>query len=235
MTAELEISRLKENPYPGRGIVIGLSEDRLKFYQIYWVMGRSQQSRNRIFVEENGFLFTRVYDENKTLNPELLIYSPMRHIDNKHIVTNGNHTNIIEKYLIEGKTFFEALLELEYEPDAPHFTPRIAGIVDADEKNFSLAVLKKYSFSSDGCLKAIYCYDNPPAGIGYCIHTYNTDGNPLPSFVGEPYQLPLFNSITENLEFYWNLLNPENRVSLAVKEIEIENCRAKIEIINKNK
>ncbi len=224
------VDSLKNNPYPGRGIVIGKSTDESKWFQIYWIMGRSEQSRNRVFIEEGSTVYTKVFDESKVLEPELLIYPAVKIVDTKHIVTNGSHTNTIESFFKKGKTFFEAMLEETFEPDPPHFTPRIAGVFDQKEKTFCLAIAK----SQNGvALREFFCYEDCKAGVGYCIHTYAGNGNPLPSFSGEPFEVPLSDNINEVAEFYWDLLDKENRISLLVKEINAVNNSTQIKIINK--
>ncbi len=233
MLTDYGVERLKNNPYPGRGIVIGLSPDKNKYFQIYWIMGRSEQSRNRIFYNENGTVYTKVFDESKVINPELLIYPAIKSVSTKHIVTNGSHTNTIEKYLKNGKSFFEALFEEKYEPDPPHYTPRISGIIDIENDTFILSILKNQG--NESCEREFFCYESPEGGKGYCIHTYNENKNPLPSFQGEPYTVPLFDTIDENINFYWSLLDDENKISIVVKEIEKGSGKVNIEIINKNK
>jgi len=215
---EENTQRLSSNRYPGRGIIVGLSEDGDRFFQIYWIMGRSVSSRSRAFEREGDFVRVKSIDKADNANSSLLFYYPVKHFKNFHIVTNGTHTDRIECYLKEGKNFFDALLDDTYEPDPPHYTPRIAGLLDIENASVNLAILKKDSFS-DGCIRILYNYSKVINGSGYCIHTYDGDANPLPSFSGDPYILPIMNTIEDNLSFYWNLLDNENKVSLLVKEI----------------
>ncbi len=225
------IDRLKNNSYPGRGIIIGKSPDGFDWFQIYWIMGRSEQSRNRIFVVDGSIVYTKVFDETKVINPELLIYPAVNIVGGNHIVTNGSHTNTIEKFLKKGKTLFDAMFEETYEPDPPHFTPRIAGVLDTQKASFTLAIVKH---NEGNILREFFCYQNCQAGFGYCVHTYAGDGNPIPSFSGEPFKVPIYNDINENLKFYWDMLNKENKISLLVKKINIKNNFFELKIINKN-
>ncbi|MCX7821795.1 MAG: IMP cyclohydrolase [Brevinematales bacterium] len=231
MDFETGINRLKNNQYPGRGIIIGKSQDESKWFQVYWIMGRSEQSRNRIFVKEGDIVYTKVYDETKVINPELLIYPAVKVVGSNHIVTNGSHTNTIEDSLKNGKSVFDAIFTETYEPDPPHYTPRISGVLDINDGSFIISIVKH---NKGNPLREFFCYQNCKAGIGYCIHTYNGEGNPLPSFIGEPFEVPLFNKINEVLDFYWNLLNEENRISLLVKEINIQEKSFNLILKNKN-
>ena len=222
---------LSSNRYPGRGIIIGVSKDERRFFQIYWIMGRSVSSRSRAFEREGDFVRVKSLDKTDNANSSLLFYYPVKHFKNFHIVTNGTHTDRIECYLRDGKNFFDALCVEVYEPDPPHYTPRIAGLLDLENASVNLAILKKDA-NSDGCIRIFYNYSKVLNGVGFCIHTYDGEANPLPSFSGEPYILPLMETIEDNLSFYWNLLNNENRVSILVKEVYTDG-KINIGILNK--
>ncbi|OPJ63931.1 IMP cyclohydrolase [Clostridium oryzae] len=227
---------LKENSYPGRGIVVGMTPDGKNYVQIYWIMGRSVNSRNRIFETEGSFVKTKAFDEAKMEDPSLIIYYPARDYNNYHIVTNGDQTDTIYNYIRESKTFEDALNTREFEPDSPNFTPRISGYVDySDEKaTYGLSILKSIDNNSEYCQRNYFYYSNFIKGYGHCIHTYAGDGNPIPSFQGEPYMVELENDIDKNAEKFWKLLNEDNKVSLLVKFINAANKKAEIKIINKN-
>ena len=214
--------------YPGRGIVIGMTPDGKHMVQVYWIMGRSENSRNRIFAMDNGFVKTEAFDISKLSDPSLVIYYAAKNYDNVHIVTNGDQTDTI----YEMKSFEGALNTRTFEPDSPNFTPRISGIYN--DGKYKLSILKSIGNNSDYCVRQYFNYDKPIAGIGHCIHTYDCDGNPLPSFSGEPYQVPLYDCIEETADYYWSRLNEENKISLFVKFIDIENNKYNIKIINKN-
>ena len=217
-----------KSSYPGRGIIIGMTPDGKNMVQVYWIMGRSENSRNRIFAMEDGFVKTEAFDISKLSDPSLVIYYAARNYDNIHIVTNGDQTDTI----YEMKSFEDALATRTFEPDPPNFTPRISGI--CNNGKYKLSILKSIDNNSDYCVRQYFNYDKPIAGIGHCIHTYDCDGNPLPSFSGEPYKVPVFNCIDETADYYWNNLNEENKISLFVKFIDIENNKFNIKIINKN-
>ena len=235
-TILLNENNLKTNPYPGRGIVLGCSPDGLDLVQIYWIMGRSENSRNRIFTEESGIVRTKPFDASKVQDPTLIIYNALRTFDQKHIVTNGDQTDTIYNALQSKKTLEDALFTREYEPDAPNFTPRISGITDLSRDGaMTFSILKKQENHPDGCQRNFFHYAKPLNGAGWCIHTYAADGNPLPSFNGEPELVKIPASLDTAAEYYWNLLNAENRISLAVKWINRKDGSFKIKIINKNK
>ncbi len=227
--------KLKSNPYPGRGIVLGLSDDSKKLFQIYWIMGRSENSRNRIFIEENGFVRTKAYDESKLTDPSLIIYYPLKSFNKYHIISNGDQTDTVYDYLKSGKSFEEALMTRTFEPDEPNYTPRITGIMELCGKNtYSLAILKTQNGVPDTCIRNFFNYQKPIPGVGHCIHTYKEDGKILPSFHGEPYLMPIPNSIDEALNYYWDLLNSENRISVLAKTIDVETGKVDIKIINRH-
>lgn len=232
------MNNLKNNDYPGRGVLIGQTPDKNNIVQVYWIMGRSQNSRNRIFVKENKFLKNKVYNESKVVDTSLIIYYPMKHFQNKYIVTNGDQTDTIHTYIKNGKTFEDALKTRTYEPDKPNFTPRISGIVDLESNakyKYKISILKTLMNNKNIPVNYIYRYENFISGAGHCITTYESNGEPLPSFKGEPYILPIYNSIEKNIKTYWNTLNDDNKISLAVKFINLENNEQTLKIINKNK
>ncbi|UUZ92218.1 IMP cyclohydrolase [Paenibacillus sp. P25] len=234
--ADQYLNTLQNNAYPGRGIVIGLTPDGLRLVQVYWIMGRSENSRNRVFIqEENGFVRTEAKDPAKLTDPSLIIYYPVRHVNGAHIVTNGDQTDTIYEALQAGGSFEAALAARTYEPDAPNFTPRISGLVDLKDGQFAykLSILKSSGNTEDQTLRHTYTYEKALPGFGHCIHTYQGDGNPLPSFQGEPALVPLMNDIQSIADTYWKVLNEENKISLLVKTIEIESGETELLVVNK--
>jgi IMP cyclohydrolase len=234
--AERTISELKNNPYPGRGIIIGLTPDGSKYAQVYWIMGRSENSRNRIFVAEpDGFVRTEARDPAKLSDPSLIIYYPVRHTNGAHIVTNGDQTDTIYTALQQGGTFEQALATRTYEPDGPNFTPRISGLVDLNDKRnaYKLSILKTNENDETQTKRQFFHYENAIPGYGHFISTYQGDGNPLPSFAGEPKLAPLYDDGRETALYYWELLNDDNKISLLVKTIRRDNGEAALTIINK--
>jgi IMP cyclohydrolase len=235
--AQNNFSTLTENSYPGRGIVIGQGEDANKIFQVYWIMGRSENSRNRVFIEEaNGEMRTKAFDESKLTDPSLIIYYPARVVGSDHVITNGDQTDTVADFLKENNSFEAALRTREYEPDGPNFTPRISGIVSLNEgkASYKLSILKSFFNTESQCLRQFFEYETPTVGIGHFISTYVTDGNPLPSFAGEPQLMPLANTAEENLETFWDALNEDNRVSLLVKEIDLTTGESKLLIKNRH-
>lgn len=233
--AEKNATNLRKNTYPGRGIVIGATQDGLKLAQIYWIMGRSENSRNRIFVEESGYVRTKAFDESKITDPSLIIYYPVKDFAQIHIVSNGDQTDTVLDYIKMGKGFTKGLMTREFEPDPPNFTPRITGITDLNSQNpYTLSILKSQNSNSGYCGRYFYHYDKVIPGYGHCIHTYQGDGNPLPSFSGEPYIMPIPDDADKACQVYWSLLNKENRVSLLAKYIDIKTGEFIISIINKH-
>ncbi|MFK7697626.1 IMP cyclohydrolase [Paenibacillus sp. HJGM_3] len=233
--AQQHIRTLEANSYPGRGIIIGLTPDGTRLLQVYWIMGRSENSRNRVFIgEENGFLRTEAKDPAKLSDPSLIIYYPLRHTGGAHIVTNGDQTDTIYDALLSGGTFEQALARRTYEPDAPNFTPRISGIVDLNDNQFAykLSILKTNANDESQTLRHFYTYEKAIPGYGHFISTYAGDGNPLPSFQGEPVLVPLQDSIEETANYYWSRLDVANRVSLLVKSIRIADGQTDLHIMN---
>ncbi len=235
--ADSTIRQLQANAYPGRGIIIGLTPDGTRYMQVYWIMGRSENSRNRIFVpEENGFLRTEARDPAKLSDPSLIIYYPLRHEGGAHIVTNGDQTDTIWEALRSDGTFEQALATRTYEPDPPNFTPRISGIVDLKDRQnaYKLSILKSAENDETQTKRQYFHYEHAIAGFGHFISTYVGDGSPLPSFVGEPQLAPLFDDEQETARYYWGLLNEDNKISLLVKSIRISDGEASLTVINKD-
>lgn len=234
--ADAYLKELQNNSYPGRGIVIGLSEDGEQYVQVYWIMGRSENSRNRVFIaEDNGFLRTEARDPAKLTDPSLIIYYPLKHLGGAHIVTNGDQTDTIHEALQHGGSFEGALTTRTYEPDGPNFTPRISGFTDLADSQFAykLSILKSAGNTEDQTLRHTYTYEKALPGFGHCIHTYEGDGNPLPSFTGEPRLVPLRGNAETIANTYWSLLNPDNHISLLVKTIRRNSGETGLVIINK--
>ena len=228
---------LSGNVYPGRGIIIGRSKDGKYAVTAYFIMGRSSNSRNRVFVNEGEGIRTEAFDPAKLEDPSLIIYAPVRVLGNSTIVTNGDQTDTIYDLMKEGKTFEESLRTREFEPDAPNFTPRISGIMNIKDGkyDFAMSILKSDDGDPAACNRFTYAYENPKAGIGRFIHTYMTDGNPLPSYSGEPTVVELTGDIDEFTEEVWSSLNEDNKVSLFVRYIDIATGKYETRIINKNK
>lgn len=227
---------LKENAYPGRGIVIGRSADGKKAVSAYFIMGRSSNSRNRIFAVEGEGIRTEAFDPSKLEDPSLIIYAPVRVLGNKTIVTNGDQTDTIYEGMDKQLTFEQSLRCREFEPDAPNYTPRISGImhVESGNYNYAMSILKSSNGNPDSCQRYTFAYENPVAGEGHFIHTYMHDGNPLPSFEGEPKLVGIDGDIDTFTDKIWESLNEENKVSLFVRFINIETGTYETRIINKN-
>lgn len=228
---------LKTNTYPGRGIILGMSPDARHMIQVYWIMGRSENSRNRVFEEEgNGFVRTKAFDESKLTDPSLIIYYPAKHEGFRHIITNGDQTDTLFDTMAKGGSFADALSTRCFEPDAPNFTPRISGITDIKDPQYAyrLSILKSYNNTGAFCIRHYFNYEKGIPGTGHCIHTYVQDGSPIPSFVGEPYELELFDDIDETVQYYWKALNADNKVSILAKYISVGDGSFKIKILNKN-
>ncbi len=227
---------LRENSYPGRGIVLGRSKDGKKAVAAYFIMGRSENSRNRIFAEEGQGIRTQAFDPSKLVDPSLIIYAPVRVLGNTTIVTNGDQTDTIYEGLEKGLTFEQALRSREFEPDAPNYTPRISGVMEIENGvyQYALSILKSSNGNPDSCLRYTYTYENPLPGEGSFIHTYLGDGNPLPSFEGEPKRVEIPDSLDEFAAMLWSSLNEDNKVSLFVRYLDIATGAAETKIINKN-
>lgn len=230
-------NELKGNSYPGRGIVIGKSADGKKAVAAYFIMGRSENSRNRVFVEDGEGIRTQAFDESKLSDPSLIIYAPVRVLGNKTIVTNGDQTDTIYELMDKQQTFEQALRTREFEPDAPNYTPRISGIMHIEDGkfNYAMSILKSDNGNPKSCNRFTFAYEECPAGEGHFIHTYMGDGNPLPSFEGEPVLVGIPDDINEFTELLWNSLNQDNKVSLFVRYIDIATGKYESKIVNKNK
>ena len=227
---------LKNNAYPGRGIVIGKSPNGKYAVTAYFIMGRSENSRNRVFVNDGEGIRTQAFDPSKLSDPSLIIYAPVRVLGNKTIVTNGDQTDTIYELMDKQQTFEQALRTREFEPDGPNYTPRISGILHIENGgyNFAMSILKSDDGDPSSCLRYTFAYENPKAGEGRFIHTYMHDGNPLPSFEGEPKLISVPNRIEEFTDLLWNSLNEENKVSLFVRYIDIATGDIETKIVNKN-
>ena len=223
------------NPYVGRGIVLGKTEDGKKAVSAYFIMGRSQNSRNRVFTERDGAVFTEPYDASKVEDPSLIIYAAIRKYENKLIVTNGDQTDTVYEGLKAGKGFSEALTAREFEPDAPNLTPRISGMITFGEGNFTyeMSILKSADAEGTACNRYTFSYPSL-AGLGHFIHTYVTDGNPIPTFQGEPERVAIPNDIDEFTAKIWNNLDENNKISLYVLYTDLESGKEEKRLINKN-
>jgi IMP cyclohydrolase len=228
---------LENISYPGRGIIIGKSEDGKSAVTAYFIMGRSENSRNRVFVEDGKGIRTQAFDPSKLTDPHLIIYSPVRVLGNKTIVTNGDQTDTIYELMDMGLTFEQSLRTREFEDDAPNYTPRISGIIETNDNNFRymLSILKSADGNPDACNRYTFSYDKPINGEGHFIHTYMGDGNPLPSFEGEPKRVNIADDIDDYTNKLWNSLNEDNKVSLFVRYINLETGGTDSRIVNKNK
>lgn len=237
----MEIRKIAEelsgNSYPGRGIIIGRSRDADKAVSAYFIMGRSVNSRNRVFVEDGEGIRTQAFDPARLSDPSLIIYAPVRVLGNKTIVTNGDQTDTIYEGMDKQLTFEQTLRNREFEPDAPNYTPRISGIMHIENGrfNYAMSILKSNNGNPDACNRYTFAYENPVAGEGHFIHTYMGDGDPLPSFEGEPKLVEISGNIDEFTSLVWDNLNEDNKVSLFVRFIDIKTGRYETRIINKNK
>ena len=226
---------LKGNSYPGRGIVIGRTPQGTKAVTAYFIMGRSENSRNRIFVEDGEGIRTQAFDPAKLKDPSLIIYAPVRVLGNKTIVTNGDQTDTIYEGMDKQLTFEQTLRSREFEPDAPNYTPRISGImhIENGKYNYAMSILKSNHGDPASCCRYTFAYENPLAGEGHFIHTYQSDGDPLPSFEGEPKLVGTMDDIDGFTEVLWESLNEENKVSLFVRYIDIATGGYESRIVNK--
>lgn len=224
------------NPYVGRGIVIGRSPDGQNAVIAYFIMGRSANSRNRIFTESEGEVFTEPFDRSKVQDPSLIIYAAIRQLENHLIVTNGDQTDTIYDGLANGLSFSESLRSRTFEPDGPNFTPRISGMVTFENGNFSYQMSILKSIDEEGSACARYTFEYPSkAGLGHFIHTYVTDGNPIPTFQGEPERVAIPDDIDAFTEALWNTLDENNKISLYVRYTDIETGAVSESLINKNR
>ncbi len=229
-------TELQNNAYPGRGIIIGKSADGKYAVTAYFIMGRSENSRNRVFVEDGEGIRTQAFDPSKMKDPSLIIYAPVRVLGNKTIVTNGDQTDTIYEGMDKQLTFEQSLRSREFEPDAPNYTPRISGIMHVENGayNYAMSILKSNQGDPSSCNRYTFAYENPKAGEGRFIHTYMGDGNPLPSFEGEPELVGLAGDIDTFTNSIWNALNADNKVSLFVRYIDIATGKYETRICNKN-
>ena len=226
---------LSGNPYTGRGIVIGKTADGKKACAAYFIMGRSANSRNRVFAERDGALFTEPFDASKVEDPSLIIYAAVRSFENHLIVTNGDQTDTVYEGLKAGKSFSEALEARAFEPDAPNLTPRISGLLTFTDGDFSyrMSILKSIDPEGSACARYEFSYPSVP-GLGHFLHTYQTDGNPLPTFCGEPERVRIGSDIDAFTDALWNALDAENRISLAVRFTDLTTGETEKRLINKN-
>ena len=226
---------LKSNAYPGRGIVIGKSADGKNAVTAYFIMGRSVNSRNRVFTETEDGIKTEAADPSKLSDPHLIIYSPVRVLGNKTIVTNGDQTDTVFELMDKQQTFEQSLRTREYEDDTPNYTPRISGIMHVGDGkyNYALHIIKSADGDPDSVERFTFAYSNPLAGVGHFIHTYIGDGSPLPSFEGEPKKVGIPSDIDEFTKGLWESLNEDNKVSLFVRFIDIETGKAETRVVNK--
>lgn len=229
-------SELKNNSYPGRGIIIGKSADGKSAVTAYFIMGRSENSRNRIFEPAEGGIRTKAFDESKLSDPSLIIYAPVRVLDNKTIVTNGDQTDTVYDFIKDGRCFEDALRTRTFEPDPPNFTPRISGMITLKDGDFEykMSILKSDDGNESSAERFFYDYPQPQAGEGRFIHTYKCDGNPIPSFEGEPEKIALKGNIDELTNELWQSLNEQNKVSLFVRYICLATGECETRIVNKN-
>ena len=227
--------RIDGNPYVGRGIVIGKSSDSKKAATAYFIMGRSANSRNRVFTVKNGEVFTEPFDASKVEDPSLIIYAALRKFENKLIVTNGDQTDTVYDGIVTGKSFSESLESREFEPDAPNFTPRISGMLTFGENDFKyeMRILKSLDENGSDCARYTFSYPSK-AGLGHFIHTYVTDGNPIPTFQGEPERVAIPDSIDEFADEIWNYLDENNKISLYVRYTDLTDGSYEEKLINKN-
>ena len=227
--------RLEGNTYPGRGIVIGKTADGKKAATAYFIMGRSANSRNRVFTEKDGAIFTEPFDASKVEDPSLIIYAALRNYENKLIVTNGDQTDTIWEGLKKGESFSQALTTREFEPDGPNFTPRISGMITFGKNDFTyeMSILKSADREGTACNRYTFSY---PAlkGLGHFIHTYVCDGNPIPTFQGEPERVNIVNDIDAFTTELWNALDQDNKISLYVRYTDLETGAEDERLINKN-
>ena len=224
---------LKNNEYPGRGIVIGKSEDGRSIAIAYFIMGRSANSRNRVFTEDGDTVTIYPADSSKVEDPSLIIYSPIRKIGDNLIVTNGDQTDTIYDFMRDGNTFEEALETREFEPDGPNWTPRISGVVTLDDsESYKMSILKSQDADGTDCARYTFSY-KLQNGLGHFIHTYKENGNPIPTFEGEPERVAIPNTAEELKQLIWNNLNEDNKISLYVRYIDVTGRSIENKMVNK--
>ncbi len=224
---------LKNNEYPGRGIIIGKSEDGRSIAVAYFIMGRSANSRNRVFTEDGDTVTIYPADSSKVEDPSLIIYNPIRKIGDNLIVTNGDQTDTIYNFMKDGNTFEEALETREFEPDGPNWTPRISGVVTLDEsESYKMSILKSQDANGTDCARYTFSY-KLQNGLGHFIHTYKENGNPIPTFEGEPERIAIPNTAEELKQLIWNNLNEENKISLYVRYIDVNGRSIENKLVNK--
>ena len=223
---------LSANPYPGRGIVLGQTPDGTRMVVAYFIMGRSPNSRNRVFERTEDGIRTRAYDPSKVEDPSLIIYNPLRTVDGTLIVTNGDQTDTVRDALVAGRSFEDALETREFEPDAPNLTPRISGLLLPDGR-YQLSILKSADAEGSACSRFYFNYP-PLAGVGHFLHTYNSDGDPLPSFTGEPRRVAIADDVEEFTQMIWEALDPDNRVALYVRSVSLTGGPECDYLINQN-
>ncbi len=226
---------IKDNSYVGRGIVIGKTKDGKKACTAYFIMGRSQNSRNRVFAEKDDVLYTKPFDESKVEDPSLIIYAAVRKFENKLIVTNGDQTDTIYDAIVDGKDFKSSLETREFEPDFPNLTPRISGMLTFGDNDFTyeMSILKSADEKGSACNRYTYSYA-PLNGLGHFIHTYVCDGNPIPTFQGEPQRVAICDDIDEFTNSLWKALDEDNKISLYVRYTDLESGKEENRLINKN-
>ena len=226
---------LKKNSYPGRGIMIGKTADGKCAAIAYFIMGRSVNSRNRVFVEDGEGIRTQAFDPAKLSDPSLVIYAPVRVLGSTTIVTNGDQTDTVYDFLRDGKTFSDALFTRTYEPDAPNYTPRISALVETgDSFSYQLSILKSADGDPDSVRRFFFDYQNPQNGVGHFLHTYRCDGDPIPSFEGEPEPVAVCSDIDAFTAEIWDGLNADNKVSLFTRFIDLATGKTETRIVNKN-
>lgn len=226
---------IRENPYVGRGIIVGKTADGKNAVSAYFIMGRSANSRNRIFAKRDGAVYTEPFDASKVEDPSLIIYAAVRECGNRLVVTNGDQTDTIVEGLSAGKTFEQALESRAFEPDFPNWTPRISAMLTFEDGNFSyrMSILKSVDAEGSDCARYVFAYPSK-AGLGHFLHTYVTDGNPIPTFQGEPERVEIPNDMEAFTERLWNALNEQNKISLYVRYTDLATGKSRESIINKN-
>ena len=224
---------LRGNSYPGRGIIIGKTPDGKKAVTAYFIMGRSENSRNRVFVEDGEGIRTQAFDPSKLTDPSLIIYAPVRVLGNKTIVTNGDQTDTLRDFMLEGESYVEALNTREFEPDSPNYTPRISGILFPCG-SYVLSILKSLQGDPSCCVRNYFTFDTPKAGMGHLIHTYESDGAPLPSFCGEPRPVAITGTLDQFTQTIWESLNGDNKVSLYTAFVNLETGETESRIVNRH-